>query len=83
MQASLHSTSTIEPPASAKTSRRSGTRDKKLKVISFYKENNLYRTSKHFNINTTSVLRWVKDEVKIKESKWGSRLFAKIDFPHC
>ncbi len=57
-----------------KQTRRSYTQEYKLKVISFYKENkNLYRTCQRFSISTKNVLRWVKDEDKIKSSKRSSR----------
>ena len=60
------------PPApipSDKKTRRSYAKDEKLKVLAFYKEHkNLYRTCKHFNISTKNVLRWAKDEDKIKNS---------------
>ena len=61
-----------------KKTRKSYTRDEKLKVASFYKENgsNLYRTCKEFDLNSKTVLRWIKDEEKIKKSKRGSRLVS-------
>ena len=54
--------------------RRSYTRDEKLKVVAYYKDHcNLYKTCQHFNMSTKNVLRWVKQEGKLKNSKRGSR----------
>ena len=53
-----------------KRSRKSYTRDEKLKVVARII---MYQTSKHFKISTKNVLRWVKDEEKIKDSIRGSR----------
>ncbi len=67
----------LAPRPSDKKTRRSYTKDEKLKVLAFYKEHkNLYRTCKHFDISTKNVLRWAKDEDKIKNSKRGSRYLA-------
>jgi transposase-like protein len=59
--------------APLKTTRKSYTREEKLKTVGYYKENNLYKTCKQFNLNSKTVLRWVKDEPKIKKSKSGCR----------
>ena len=64
--------SSAAPPE--RKGRRSYTREEKLQVVAFYKENkNLYRTCQHFDINSKNVLRWVKDEDKLKSAKRGSR----------
>ena len=34
---------------------------------------NLYKTCQHFKLNLKTVLRWLKDEEKIKVSKRGSK----------
>ena len=62
-----------------KLKRKSYTREKKLEVLEFYKshQSNLYQTSKKFSLNTKTILRWIKDEEKIKESKKGSRYYIK------
>ena len=56
--------------------RRSYTREDKLRVLKFYKDNgrNLYKTYQQFNLNTKNVLRWIKEEKRITESKKGARL---------
>ena len=56
--------------------RRSYTREDKLRVLKFHKDNdcNLYKTCQQFNLNTKNVLRWIKEEKKITESKKGARL---------
>ena len=56
--------------------RRSYTREDKLRVLKFHKDNgrNLYKTCQQFNLNTKNVLRWIKEEKKITESKKGTRL---------
>ena len=55
--------------------RKSYTREEKIRVLAFYNNNscNLYKTCQHFNLNTKNVLRWLKDEKKIRESKRGTR----------
>ena len=60
---------------SLKRSRRSYTREEKIRVVSWYKENdsNLYKTCKKFTLNTKTVMRWIKDEEKIKKSKKGTK----------
>ena len=69
-----------QPPD--KRRRKSYTRETKLKVVEFYysRQKNLYQTSKHFELNTKTVLRWVKDEEKIRHSRKGSK-HAKHDRP--
>ena len=53
--------------------RKSYTREYKLKVVRFYHQNNLYQTSKRFSLNTNTIGRWVADEGKIKNSKKASK----------
>ena len=62
-------------PKAQKATRKSYVREAKLSVIAFYKENriNLYKTCQHFDLNTKNVLRWLKNEKEILESKRGSR----------
>ena len=58
--------------APGKRTRKSYTRDDKLKVISYYNTNgcNAYKTCKFFDKN---LHRWLKDETKLRSSKRGSR----------
>ena len=58
-----------------KLQRKSYTREFKLSMVKFYRENNnyLYQTSKRFSLNTKTVLRWIGDEEGIKKSKKGSK----------
>ena len=58
-----------------KLQRKSYTREFKLSVVKFYRENNnnFYQTSKRFSLNTKTVLRWIGDEEGIKKSKKGSK----------
>ena len=58
--------------ASQKLKRKSYSREFKLKVVTFYPENNLYQTSKIFSLNTKTILRWARDE-KIEKAKKGSK----------
>ena len=53
--------------------KKSYTREYKLEVVRFYHQNNLYRTSKRFSLNTKTIGRWVADEEKIKKSKKASK----------
>lgn len=53
--------------------RKSYTREEKLKVLFFYHGNNLYQTCKKFDLNSKTVLRWIKDEDKIKKTKKGRK----------
>ena len=56
-----------------KQKRQSYKLEKKLEVITFYHSSNLYKTSREVSLNTRTILRWVKDEQKIRGSKKGSR----------
>ena len=56
-----------------KLKRKSYSREYKLEVVKFYRENNLYQTSKKYSLNTKTVLRWVKDEHKLKKARKGSK----------
>ena len=67
-QLTLPGTSTKE-----KVKRKSYTREFKLEVVRYYRENNLYRTSKFYSLSIKTVLRWVKDEKKLKKAKKGSK----------
>ena len=57
-----------------KQKRQSYKRERKLEVTAFYHSSNLYKTSREFSLNTKTILRWVKDEQKIRGSKKGSFL---------
>ena len=63
-------------PVSTKLKRQNYTRERKLEVVAFYHANNLYKTSKEFALNTRTILRWVRDEEKIRGSRKGSRRVA-------
>ncbi|XP_064398342.1 uncharacterized protein LOC135344968 isoform X3 [Halichondria panicea] len=56
------------------TRRKNYTREEKMLVISWHHENGrkIYQTAKHFLINTKSIIRWLKNEAKIRSSKEGS-----------
>ncbi len=58
-----------------KQTRKSYSRDDKLKIIDYYKANgrNFYKTCKFYDINSKNLYRWLKDGEKIKASKRGSR----------
>ena len=74
MQASLSFSGTLTPVNEiTKKKRKSYTRQEKLRVISFYKEHNLYQTCEHFELNSKTVLRWVRDKKNITKSKRGSK----------
>ena len=64
-------------PATEKVSRESYTREFKLSVIAFYRQNNLYQTSKKFSLNTKTVLRWAASEEKIQKCPKGLRHLPK------
>ena len=55
--------------------RRSYTREEKLKVTQWYWNNgrNLYQTCKKFELNSKIILRWIKDKGKIKYSRKGHK----------
>ena len=74
--------STLDDEHSGKGKRKSYTRETKLKVVEYYRahESNLYKTSKTFQLNTKTVLRWIKDEKKIRDGKKGSK-HTKHDRP--
>ena len=67
-------------PTSSKI-RKSYTREEKLKIIAYYRDNNknCYKTCKFFNINFKNLYRWVKEEDKIKDSKRG-RIRRRVKF---
>lgn len=58
-----------------KTTRKSYTREFKLKVVKFYRDpcNTLYATSKHFSVSKKCILRWSHEETKIQKSSKGSK----------
>lgn len=64
-------------PAKSKPfrNRRSYNREEKIEVIKWHHDNGniLYRTRKHFSMNTKTILRWLKCEEKIRESRSGSK----------
>ena len=55
--------------------RKSYSREEKLNVTKWYWNNgrNLYQTCKHFDMNSKTVLRWIKDERKIQASSKGRK----------
>ena len=57
----------------SKATRKSYTREFKLDVVTWYRQNTLYATSKTFLLNTKTILRWATSESKIKERKKGSK----------
>ena len=61
--------------STSKKGRKSYSREEKLKVVKYYYDNgkNLYQTCKRFSMNSKSVMRWVKDEEKIRGSSKGSK----------
>ena len=64
--------------------RKSYTREYKLEVVRFYRENNLYQTAKRFSLDTKTIRRWVADEEKIKKIKKASERVKharKCQFP--
>ena len=65
---------TMEPRSMVeKAQRKSFTREFKLNVIRYYQKNNLYRTSKCYELNTKTILRWIKQESKIKDASKQSK----------
>ena len=57
-----------------KLSRKSYTREFKLKVLAEYKtSNNMYQVCKKHGLNSKTVSRWVSSEDKIRESSKGSK----------
>ena len=55
--------------------RKSHSREEKLKVVKFYRENgnNMYKTCKHFVLNSKTVKHWIIQEDEIKRSKKASK----------
>lgn len=56
-----------------KRTRKSYSREFKLEVVKFYKENNLYKTYKFYTLNTKTILRWARSEALIEKAKKGSK----------
>ena len=50
-----------------KAKRKSYPREFKLSDANYYRENNLYQTSKRFSLNANKILRWVADAEKFKK----------------
>ena len=48
-------------------------REFKLEVVGLYHTSNLYRTKNQYNMNTKTILRWVKQERELIISKRGSK----------
>ena len=72
-EAAERQTTLDEEPTDNRKTRKSYTREYKLEVVRFFRENNLYQTAKRFSLNTKTVGRWVADEDKIKKSKKASK----------
>lgn len=53
--------------------RKSYSREFKLEVVCFYQSSNLLRTTKHFELNSKTVLRWVKQEKTLILSRCKSK----------
>ena len=65
---------TMEPRSMVeKAQRKSYTHEFKLNVIRFYQKYNLYRTSKRYELNTKTILPWIKQESKIKGASKQSK----------
>lgn len=66
-------TTLVGPPV--KITRKSYTREFKLKVVKYYREptNTLYATAKNFSVSKKCILRWSHDETKIIESSKSSK----------
>ena len=60
-------------PLDKPQTRKSYTREYKLEVVRFYRENNLYQTAKRFSLSTKTIGQWVADEEKIKKSRKASK----------
>ena len=73
---------TLDDEHSGKGKRKSYTRETKLKVVEYYRahESNLYKTSKTFQLNTKTVLRWMKD-AKIRDGTEKGSKHTKHDRP--
>ena len=56
-----------------KAKRKSYAKELKLFVVKYYRENNLYQTTKRFSLNTKTILRWAAEEEKLKKAKKGSK----------
>ena len=67
-----------ETVKTTKVKRKSYTREFKLEVTKYYSENNLYKTSKHYSLNTKTILRWAKNSKKIKDARKGSKHIKHI-----
>lgn len=67
-----HSKSQLNP---GHVGRRSYTREKKLLILKHYYQNNCnkYQTCKKFSISKPSLIRWIKEEEKIRSGKKGSK----------
>ena len=68
-------------PVSHPQTRKSYTREYKLEIVRFYRENNLYQTAKRFSLNTKTIRHWVADEEKIKKASKRVNLARKFQFP--
>ena len=67
-------------PVSHLQTRKSYTREYKLEVVRFYRENNLYQTAKRFSLNTKTVRR-VADEEKINKASKRVNHARRYQFP--
>ena len=62
-----------ESMENTKSTQRSYNRESKLSVVAHYRDNTLYATSKHFGLNTKTILRWAADQDKIRKNKKSSK----------
>ena len=58
---------TLDGTSKSALKRKSYTREFKLNVVKFYRDNgnNLYKTHKMFSLNTKTILRWISSEKTI------------------
>ena len=75
MASSLSRQATLTGTKQGKQKRKSYTREFKLSVVQYLRQNNhnVSQTARHFSIDRKMVQRWVKDEEKIKASSKGSK----------
>ena len=64
---------TVDVMLAPKTRMKRYTREFKLEVEAFYRNNNLYQTSMKFSLNTKTILRWIRNNKLIDTSKKGSK----------
>ena len=74
LQHCFSQTSKVNEHTHMKMARRKNySREFKLEVVGLYHTSNLYRTKNQYNLNTKTILRWVKQERELILSKRGSK----------